>query len=469
MSPARHILVPVLLLQAFLAAAQLPMVDGDADGVSDEIDACPYSAPGVIVGADGCEGPPDTDLDGVPDTSDSCPETPRDALVDPFGCQVPGSGDAGDYDGDGIGDLADACPYSLPGSRVGGDGCALDEDLDGVPDGIDRCPGTSLTQTPDERGCGVGQRPQPVTATRRAQAGSLSDGSPLAPTPPTRPAAGVPAPAPDLAPARQRIRQPEYAVRRLLADIHRTALLHGMASPISGTVISGNALSGLSMQALTDAVAVPAGPEPLADTATALARAAPALAPLPASPPVAPVPAPETQAPPEPGVPARPSPSSSAPQTLPTQLPAPARSRPDVSPSLAGSAAPAAAPVRDASPLPEVSPIPPSPVRLVPVRPEARAESRGVQIDFVGGSAELDGRIMATLRAHAPAWREALRADSRRTLWIRTDRSGDAALSSLRGRIVRAFLMAQGLPAPQLVVSVGAPAGVDVELSLGDD
>ena len=73
------------LLLALMAGAALaqprPMVDGDADGVPDEIDLCPYTTPGTAVDSTGCplQGNPgvDADGDGVPDERDDCPYTPR--------------------------------------------------------------------------------------------------------------------------------------------------------------------------------------------------------------------------------------------------------------------------------------------------------------------------------------------------------------------------------------------------------
>ena len=96
------------------------MVDGDADGVSDDVDDCPYSPPGVAVNARGCSALPDQDGDGVPDSADVCPLSPR-------------------------------------GARVAPDGCALDSDGDKVADGLDYCPDTPRNQEVDDQGCAVGE------------------------------------------------------------------------------------------------------------------------------------------------------------------------------------------------------------------------------------------------------------------------------------------------------------------------
>ncbi|NJC87586.1 MAG: OmpA family protein [Desulfuromonas sp.] len=58
--------------------------DGDHDGVSDAVDHCLDTAPGVRVNEDGC--PADSDGDGVPDFKDACLDTPRGARVDGQGC-----------------------------------------------------------------------------------------------------------------------------------------------------------------------------------------------------------------------------------------------------------------------------------------------------------------------------------------------------------------------------------------------
>lgn len=112
-----------LMLAASSAAWALSpptlVVDGDADGVSDEIDDCPYTPPNTPVDAHGCSLAADGDADGVPDEVDDCPYTPK-------------------------------------GARVDAHGCALDGDLDGVPDGIDQCPNTPYGEAVDARGCAPG-------------------------------------------------------------------------------------------------------------------------------------------------------------------------------------------------------------------------------------------------------------------------------------------------------------------------
>lgn len=110
------------------AAAPPLVVDGDGDGISDEVDDCPYTPPGIRVDALGCpRNKADGDLDGVPD-------------------------------------VADDCPYTPAGAQVGIKGCAIDDDFDGVANGLDRCPRSRLGEAVDELGCTAGERPGPVAA-----------------------------------------------------------------------------------------------------------------------------------------------------------------------------------------------------------------------------------------------------------------------------------------------------------------
>ena len=54
--------------------------------------------------------------------------------------------EAGDRDGDGVGDPDDQCPNTEPGAVVDATGCEADSDGDGVGDACDRC-----TEVPDPR------------------------------------------------------------------------------------------------------------------------------------------------------------------------------------------------------------------------------------------------------------------------------------------------------------------------------
>ena len=63
--------------------------DGDNDGVTDDIDACPGTPPGEAVDATGCSASEtDTDGDGVIDDLDNCPDTPEGEEVNEQGCIV---------------------------------------------------------------------------------------------------------------------------------------------------------------------------------------------------------------------------------------------------------------------------------------------------------------------------------------------------------------------------------------------
>lgn len=122
--------VPTLLLGALwtgLALAVTPyLVDGDGDAVSDEIDDCPYTQPGVQVNRLGC----------------------------------PLRRDDGDVDG--VVDDEDQCPYTVKGAQVDLQGCALDSDFDGVANGLDRCSDTPLAALVNEGGCARGEKASAV-------------------------------------------------------------------------------------------------------------------------------------------------------------------------------------------------------------------------------------------------------------------------------------------------------------------
>lgn len=125
------------------------VMDSDKDGIPDDKDSCPDSAPGVKVDARGCEL--DTDGDGVVDSQDRCPGTPPGTTVDATGCKTAES----DSDGDGIVNSRDRCPDTPRGARVDANGCELDSDGDGVADSKDSCPDTPSGAKVDARGCEV--------------------------------------------------------------------------------------------------------------------------------------------------------------------------------------------------------------------------------------------------------------------------------------------------------------------------
>lgn len=116
--------------------------DSDNDGVNDNKDKCPNTAPGVKVDQNGCEiKPKDSDGDGVPDAQDKCPDTPAGAKVDKNGCEVtnqPGNGNnqqQADADGDGVPDDVDQCPNTPPGATVDAVGCADGQTPSGTTNG----------------------------------------------------------------------------------------------------------------------------------------------------------------------------------------------------------------------------------------------------------------------------------------------------------------------------------------------
>ena len=99
-------------------------------------------------------GAGDRDGDGIPDGADACPDEPedKDGFQDEDGCPDP------DNDGDGIADSRDKCPNE-PEDKDGfqdEDGCPdPDNDGDGILDGADKCPNDPEDKDgfEDEDGC----------------------------------------------------------------------------------------------------------------------------------------------------------------------------------------------------------------------------------------------------------------------------------------------------------------------------
>ena len=85
--------------------------------------------------------PDDFDLDGVPDAIDDCPFLPDPGQVD--------------SDGDGLGDVCDACPAPLP-NDWDRDGACGDVDADEVPPWADNCPGAPNPGQQDDDADGTG-------------------------------------------------------------------------------------------------------------------------------------------------------------------------------------------------------------------------------------------------------------------------------------------------------------------------
>ena len=65
-------------------------VDSDGDGVTDDLDICPNTAPHHEVDESGCPVLKDADGDGVTDDRDRCPDTPAGTEVDVHGCPAAG-------------------------------------------------------------------------------------------------------------------------------------------------------------------------------------------------------------------------------------------------------------------------------------------------------------------------------------------------------------------------------------------
>jgi hypothetical protein len=60
--------------------------DSDNDGVTDQLDQCPFTPAGINVGDTGCSY--DSDGDGVIDTQDQCADTTAEDEVDASGCTI---------------------------------------------------------------------------------------------------------------------------------------------------------------------------------------------------------------------------------------------------------------------------------------------------------------------------------------------------------------------------------------------
>ena len=118
-----------------------PLQDADGDGVGDGDDRC-ASVPGLVALA-GCPDD-DADRDGVRGAADQCPAQAedRDGFRDEDGCPE------ADNDGDGLLDKEDECP-DLPGAKATR-GCP-DGDGDGVGDPSDKCP--KVAGAPENGGC----------------------------------------------------------------------------------------------------------------------------------------------------------------------------------------------------------------------------------------------------------------------------------------------------------------------------
>jgi len=103
------------------------------------------------------KGPKDHDKDGVADLKDSCPNTVPGKAVDAYGC----ASNQKDADRDGVTDEMDRCPDTGAGESVDTSGCAAsqkDDDKDGVSNLVDQCANTSAAETANSSGCAPSQR-----------------------------------------------------------------------------------------------------------------------------------------------------------------------------------------------------------------------------------------------------------------------------------------------------------------------
>lgn len=95
--------------------------------------------------------PDDTDGDGVLDMWDACPDTLPGVDVSSRGCEIQNIDR--DNDDDRVPDHRDECPYTPIGVPVDRVGCSLDSDMDGVTTDKDHCPGSRIGANVDEFGC----------------------------------------------------------------------------------------------------------------------------------------------------------------------------------------------------------------------------------------------------------------------------------------------------------------------------
>lgn len=149
--------------------------DGDADGVDDASDNCPFAANTDQADTDGdglgdaCDAvsDPDIDGDGIDNANDNCI---NDSNPDQLDSDGDGIGDAcearyTDSDGDGVADASDNCltvnnPDQADSDGDGiGDACdtsATDSDGDGIPNDTDNCPTVANADQADGDGDGIG-------------------------------------------------------------------------------------------------------------------------------------------------------------------------------------------------------------------------------------------------------------------------------------------------------------------------
>jgi len=141
--------------------------DDDGDGVTNDLDDCPFTPAGAKVNAQGCAASQyDADDDGVVDSQDQCPDTPAGASVDGNGCSTSQKSPepVPDDDQDGVSNDRDICPNTPAGTSVNNQGCSnaqwaaiSDDDGDGVTNDRDDCPGTPSGEAANSQGCSDSQ------------------------------------------------------------------------------------------------------------------------------------------------------------------------------------------------------------------------------------------------------------------------------------------------------------------------
>jgi len=108
--------------------------------------------------ADHC---PDTLGNSSADGYFGCPDLDGDTIADIYDDEIDLGGENNqtqqitDTDNDGVTDLFDFCPNSLPGEIVDAEGCLVDQDRDGVGDSVDQCPNTPTDVEVNVEGCAI--------------------------------------------------------------------------------------------------------------------------------------------------------------------------------------------------------------------------------------------------------------------------------------------------------------------------
>ena len=108
--------------------------------------------------ADHC---PDTWGNSSADGFFGCPDIDGDTIADIYDDEIDLGGENNqtqqitDTDNDGVTDLFDFCPNSLPGEIVDAEGCLVDQDGDGVGDSVDKCPNTPTDVEVNVEGCAI--------------------------------------------------------------------------------------------------------------------------------------------------------------------------------------------------------------------------------------------------------------------------------------------------------------------------